>query len=355
MNQKIAYLRAKLNTMDMQGMIISNPINIQYLIGIKAEGILLLTRKENIYITDGRYIEEVNTILTIEDEIIVYDSKDITKYDYEYFFSLCNNVGFEEGHITYRNYKKILEKYQINNLMETEGIIEQQREIKAKDEIENIRMACKITDDCFEYIKKYIKIGMKEIEIADAIEKFFKNNGSEGLAFQTIVASGKNSSMPHAVPTNKEIQIGEPVTIDMGCKYKGYTSDMTRTIFMRHVPAEIKPIYQLVLDNQRFTLQTMKEACNIKNLYNMVENSFKFHNYSQIHALGHGVGLDNHELPFITYNSNKILKENMVVTSEPGIYLTGKFGVRIEDTVLINKNGCEVLTQSPKDIIIIDS
>lgn len=148
--------------------------------------------------------------------------------------------------------------------------------------------------------------------------------------------------------------IGDVITIDMGCKYNGYASDMTRTIFIRHAPAEIKTVYNLVLDNQRFTLQTMKETCNIKNLCNAVENSFQFHNYSLVHALGHGVGLQNHEWPYLTQNNNSSLRENMVVTSEPGIYIPGRFGVRIEDTVLITKNGCETLTKSGKDITIID-
>ena len=170
-------------------MIVTNPINIQYLTGIKAEGILLLTRKELIYITDSRYIEAVNTILTIDDEITVYDARSVSKYDYESFFSLCTNVGFEEAHVTYKNYKKILEMYKVNSLVETEGIVEKQREIKDEEEIANIKQACKITDDCFEYLKKYIKIGMKEIEIAEAIERYFKNNGADGLAFDTIVAS----------------------------------------------------------------------------------------------------------------------------------------------------------------------
>lgn len=189
MNHKIKYLRDKLNSQEIQGMIISNPISIYYLTGIKAEGTLLLTRKENIFITDARYIEAVNSTLTIDDEIITYDARNISKYDYEAFFHLCHTVGFEEGYVTYRNYKKILEYYKMNNLVETEGIIEQQRMIKEADEIEKIKMACRITDDCFTFLKNDIKIGMKEQEIAETIEKYFKSHGAEGTAFSTIVAS----------------------------------------------------------------------------------------------------------------------------------------------------------------------
>ena len=173
MNSKIKYLRSKLNSMNIQGMIITNPINVRYLTGINAEGTLLLTRKENIYITDSRYIEAVNTAITIDDEIIIYDSRNVSKYDYEGFFALCDDVGFEEGNVTYKKYKKMLENYKVN-LVETEEIIENMRIIKEEDEIEKIKKACLITDNCFIHLKDYIKVGMTEREIAalshDALE-----------------------------------------------------------------------------------------------------------------------------------------------------------------------------------------
>ena len=230
MNNKIQWLREKIIRMDMQGIIISNPINIRYLTNIEAEGILLITRKENIYITDSRYIEKVNTILTIEDDIIVYNVTDVSKDDFENFFMFCENVGFEENYVTYAKYKEYMHKYKINNLCETDNIIEKQRAIKDEEEIEKIKRACEITDNCFTYLQSYIKKGMTELQIAKEIENYFISNGASGLAFDTIVASGENSSMPHAVPTSRKIQSGDIITIDMGCKYEGYCSDMTRTI-----------------------------------------------------------------------------------------------------------------------------
>ena len=218
MNSKLKWLRDNINQKDMQGFIITNPVNIKYLTNIDAEGILLITRKENIFITDGRYIEHARQILTIDDEIIVMNFKDIALEDYENFFLFCENVGFEENYMTYADYKEYKQKYKINNFEETEYIIEKQRMIKDEEEINNIKEACRITDKCFDYLKSYIKIGMTEIEIAEEIEKFFKANDAESLAFDTIVASGSNSSMPHAVPTNRRIQKGDPITIDMGCK-----------------------------------------------------------------------------------------------------------------------------------------
>ena len=340
---------------DMQGMIISNPVNVRYLTGILAEGLLLITRKENIFLTDARYIEEVNSTLTIDDEIIVYEFKDFSKDEYENFFLFCENVGFEEEYVTYSKYKQYMHEFKINNLQETEKVIEKQRMIKDEEEIRKISKACEITDNCFEYLLDYIKVGQTEKEIAFAIEKYFKTHGAEDKAFETIVASGKNCSKPHAVPTDRKIDLGDPITIDFGCKYEGYCSDMTRTIFVGYVPEEIKPIYDLVLKNQIQTEEELKDGENIKLLSRMVENDFKLHGYDLVHALGHGVGLDIHEIPFVHSKNDSTLKEKMVITNEPGIYVPGKFGVRIEDTTLITKNGCINLTKSEKNYIVIET
>ena len=354
MNTKIRWLREKIKASDMQGMIVSNPTNIRYLTGIVAEGVLLITRKENIFLTDGRYIEDAQNVITIDDEITVYDYKDFSRDEYENFFMFCENVGFEENYVTYAKYKEYMHKYKINSLQETENLIETGRMIKDEEEIENISKACEITDNCFKHLLEYIKVGQTEKEVALEIEKYFRENGADGLAFDTIVASGKNSSKPHAVPTDKKIELGDPITIDFGCRYKGYCSDMTRTIFVGNIPEEIKKIYDLVLKNQLQTLDEYHEGASIKMLSKMVENDFKLNDYSFIHALGHGVGLDIHEAPFIHGKNDSVLKENMVITDEPGIYIPGKFGVRIEDTVLISKSGAICLTKSDKNYIVIE-
>ena len=355
MNNKIKWLRDKLNLLNMQGMIITNPNNIRYLTNINAEGILVLTRKENVYITDGRYIEAVNNTLTIDDNIIVQDIKNISKEDYENFFLFCENIGFEENDITYAKYKEYIYKFKINNFVETELIIEKQRMIKDEDEIENIKKACDITDKCFEYLCKFIKKGMTEKQIAKEIEEYFILNGAEGIAFDTIVASGPNSSMPHAVPTNRRIESGDVITIDMGCKYNGYCSDMTRTIFVDSIDEEKKKIYDLVLKNQKQILDEIKEGVSPKILTKMVEGDFKINDQMLIHSLGHGVGLEIHELPYLSIRNENPLKKNMVITDEPGIYIAGNFGVRIEDTILVTKAGCAPLTKSNKGYIVINN
>ena len=353
MNTKIKWLRDKINLLNMQGIIISDPINVRYLTNIQAEGVLLITRKENIYLTDGRYIEEVNHTLTIDDEISAYDVKDISPYDYENFFSFCENVGFEEYFVTYAKYKQYMRQYKINSLEETDHIIEKQRMVKDEEEIACIAKACEVTDQCFEHLREWIQIGMTEKQVAEEIETFFQANGADGLAFETIVASGANSSKPHAIPTDKPIEHGDPIVIDMGCKYHGYCSDMTRTVFAGTIPDHVKPVYDLVLKNQKLVQNDLVDGANLKFISKMVENDFRLNHYNLIHSIGHGVGLEVHELPYYSLKTDSIIKENMVLANEPGIYIPNRFGVRIEDNILITKSGNESLTKGDKNYIIV--
>lgn len=293
MNDKIRNLREKLKTLNLEGMIVSNPVSIKYLTNIEAEGTLLITRKENIYVTCPMYLENVKSTITINDEVIVANTRDLRKEDYENFFIFCENVGFEEGYVTYENYKNLKQLYKTNNLVETEGAIEKLREVKDKEEIENIKKACEITDKCFSHILKFIKLGMTEKEIALEIEMFFKKNGADGLAFDTIVAIGENSSNPHWKPGDREVRNTDPILIDMGCKVNGYSSDMSRTIFMGCILEKYKPAYDLILKNQLLAEKEMKEYASIKTITQMVESDFKLNNFSLIHALRTWSGFRN--------------------------------------------------------------
>ena len=189
MNEKIRHLREKLKALNLDGMIVSNPVSIKYLTNIEVDGLLLITRKENIFLTYTMYLEMVKSTLTINDEVIVADFRDIGKDEYENFFLFCENVGFEENFVTYKEYQFLKQKYRINNFAETEEIIEKLREVKDEEEIKNIKKACEITDACFEHLKSFIKIGKTEKEIAFEIEMFFRAHGADGLAFDTIVAT----------------------------------------------------------------------------------------------------------------------------------------------------------------------
>ena len=353
MNEKIRCLKEQLKQLNIEGMIVSNPVSIKYLTNIDVEGVLLITRRENVFLTYTMYIEDVNRTLTINDEVVVMDFREIILDEYEKFFLFCENVGFEEGYVTYDEYKNIKRKYKVNNLAETDGIIEKQRIIKDDDEINNIKRACEITDDCFSHLLTFIKQGITEREIAIEIEMYFKKRGIEELAFTPIVAVGENSAIPHWKPSDRAVKPGDPILIDMGCKYKGYASDMTRTIFMGCILEEIKAIYDLVLKNQMAVLEEVRENSNIKMISQRVIQDFRKHNFSLIHSLGHGVGLETHERPYINTKYDKLLKNNTVIAIEPGIYIPGKYGIRIEDTALVTKNGCILLTKSEKNYTVI--
>lgn len=188
MNYKIRALRERLKSLNLEGMIVSNPVNIRYLTNIESEGTLLITRKENIFLTYTMYLEDVNRTLTIDDEIIVADVRDVSAEEAENFFVFCENIGFEENYVTYEQYKRLKRRYRVNNMVETENIIEKQRMIKDEEEIEKIKKACEITDNCFKYLLEYIKEGMTEKQIALEIEVYFKTHGADDVSFDPIVA-----------------------------------------------------------------------------------------------------------------------------------------------------------------------
>ena len=351
MNVKLKWLRDRIRTQDLQGMIVSNPVNIKYLTGIDAEGILLITLKENIFVTDSRYVEAVNSNLTIEDEIVVYDQKNLSKDDEANIFMFCENVGFEEYYVTYHDYTKMLQKFRVN-LMETEKIVESQRVVKDEKEIQYIEKACEITDKCFEYLQDFIKIGMTEKEVASEIENYYRKN-ADGVSFDPIVATGHYSSMPHAIPGNRKIKNGDIILIDMGCKYKGYCSDMTRMLFVGYMEEEYEKPYEICLNNNKAAEDEIKDGRNIKQVALNSNNDLKQNGYMPLHSLGHGVGMDIHEEPIYNTNIDQAFKEGMVVTVEPGVYRPNQYGIRIEDTLLVKKEGVRVLTKSPKEPIII--
>lgn len=353
MNYKIKCLREKMKLLEIDGMIISNPINIEYITGVYAEGTLIINDNDNIFITDARYIEDVNSTITISDEINVRDQANIPENEYISFFANCPRVGIEENYISYSKYQNLVRIYRLKEAVETNNLIEKMRTIKDDNEIAKIRRACEITDNCFTHLLEYIKVGMTERQIAFEIEKYFIENGANGLAFDTIVASGENSSKPHAVPTNRKIQSGDNITIDFGAKYKGYCSDMTRTIFVGSVSDEVRNLYNFILEGQLRATNKIKDGVDGKSVARGVQIEYNARNFELIHALGHGVGLEVHELPYLSYRSSQILKENMVVTNEPGIYIPEKIGIRIEDTILVNKLESEVLTKSSKELIVI--
>lgn len=225
--------------------------------------------------------------------------------------------------------------------------------IKTKDEIEKLRKAAILGDKCFEHICQFIKVGMTEKQIAKEIDDFFVKNGASCNSFDTIVGAGKNSAQIHSIPTDYVIQNQDIILLDFGCVLDGYCSDMSRTIFVGEPTDKQKEIYKLVKDAHYNAVQKIKIQDTAKKADEYGRKNIQEAGYDYAHALGHGVGIEVHEKPLISYRSEEILEEDMVFTIEPGIYIENEFGVRIEDTGVLTPNGIELFSNSNREIIIL--
>ncbi len=243
---------------------------------------------------------------------------------------------------------EVLESNKISNA------IKELRAVKDQKEIESIKAAQSITDKAFSYILERIKIGKTEREIALELEFFARQNGSEGVAFDFIVVSGENSSLPHGVPTDRKLKAGDFITMDFGAKFNGYCSDMTRTVALSNVCEEQQKVYDTVLKAQKMALEKIKAGAVCKEI-DAIARDFINKDFCGAfgHGLGHSLGIDIHESPAFNTRDNTVLKSGMVLTVEPGIYLENKFGVRIEDTVIVTDTAYENITKSQKELIIL--
>lgn len=355
MQNRIAKLRKQFGSLNIDGMLVSSPHNRRYLTGFTGtNGHVLIGRKNNIFITDFRY-EESARKECIGFEIAVQGKSFLETLSELIKKEGINNLGFEENHVTYQQYKKYKEILPEINLVSVSNVVEKLRTIKDDQEISNIRKAAQIADEGFTYILGIIKPGAVELEIALELEMFMRKRGASSLSFETIVASGERSSMPHGAASNKVIKNGDVVTLDFGCVYKGYCSDMTRTIFVGKADEKIRKIYDIVLEAQLSSLAAIKPSVVCSRVDEIARGIIKNNGYEKNfgHGLGHSVGLEIHEEPRFSPSDKSVLEPGMVITVEPGIYVEGLGGVRIEDLIVITDNGYENLTSSSKDIIVI--
>lgn len=225
--------------------------------------------------------------------------------------------------------------------------------IKTKEEIEKLKKAAILADRCFEHICKCIRIGMTEIEVAKEIDDFFMKNGANGLSFETIVGAGKNSSLIHSTPSENKIKEKDIVLLDFGCVLDGYCSDTSRTIFVGEVSEKELEIYNLVKMAHDNAVEKAKIGMLAKDVDKLGRENINMAGYDYAHALGHGVGIEVHEQPTISYKSDIKLEENMVFTIEPGIYIEEEFGVRIEDTGVLTRDGFISFSKASRELIIL--
>ena len=347
---KIEKLRAIMQEKGLDGVYLTRPESRRYFAGFTGSaGYVVITKDRNIFITDFRYDQQA-AIECKGFEVIIHTASNK-------LFDIINGlklerVGFEDEYITFAQYQELKQKL-YSELLPLENAIYDLRLYKSEEEVENIAKAASIADMAFEHICKYVKKGMKESDVAIELEMFMKKQGASGLSFDSIVASGVRSSLPHGVASDKIIEEGDFLTLDFGCVYNGYCSDMTRTIFIGKASEKQKEIYSIVLEAQVKALEAIKPGMTGIEVDKIARDIIVNAGYGEYfgHGLGHGVGMEVHEAPRVSPAGENKLEAGMVITDEPGIYLPDFGGVRIEDLVLVTEDGYKVLSNSTKELL----
>ena len=355
---KINLLMRDMNT---DAALITSSVNRRYYTGFPSSaGVLVVTREQSVLVIDSRYYEAASkrakvSRVILQDKIYEQVADILSKNG-------AKTVSVEAGAVTlsiFSTWQEKLRSIDASIELVSDGsltdLIADHRVSKTEDELSCMREAQRIADKTFDYITGYIKPGMKERDIALEIEFFYRREGADGASFNSIVAGGANSSMPHAVPGHYEIQRGDMLTLDFGCVIGGYCSDMTRTVAIGQPGGKQVEVYNIVLKAQRAALDAIRAGVICEDIDKIARDIIDSTQYKGLfgHSLGHSIGLEIHEPPRFMKDVTKILPENGVMSVEPGIYIPGEFGVRIEDVVRATKDGCENLAKSPKELIII--
>jgi Xaa-Pro aminopeptidase len=353
-NKRVLKLRRLFDDNKIDAIFITQAENRRYLSGFDGTaGYLFITPKKAILATDFRYTEQA-ALEAPDFEILRIGGNMADWLPGLVSDSGVNSLGFESADVTYsfhRQLQNTLKKKDVTaKLIPVSGMVESLRAVKDAGEIELIIKASAITDAAFEQVAATIKAGMTEKQVAWALEKIMRENGSQALPFEIIVGSGPNASLPHAKPSDRAIRDGEPVVIDMGAKVGGYASDLSRTVCAGQPDAQFKKIYNIVLEAQMTAMSKIKEGMTGHEADNIAREIIRQAGYGEAfgHSLGHGVGLAEHESPRLGPGSKDILSDSMVFTIEPGIYITGWGGVRIEDTVVLEKGKVKPITKALK-------
>ncbi len=350
----ICKLRAKMAEISADGFLISKPENWRYVSGFTGDsGVLLITRKDSFLFTDSRYTEQAQseapdftvTKTVLEEDVLKNTVKNLG----------LKRLAFEKHYITYAGWERLKEKFEDQELVGVMGWVEDLRMIKNEEEVEYISKAQQIAEKAFKLLMPRIKAGVSEMELALELEFEMRRMGSEGVAFPFIVVSGTRSSLPHGQPTEKKLEPGDFVTFDFGARFKGYCSDMTRTVVVGPLDDKHKEIYDTVLTAQLAALDAIGPGVPAKEVDLAGRKVIEEAGYGEYfgHGIGHGVGLNVHERPSVGRTSEDILEPGVVITVEPGIYIEGFGGVRIEDMVLVTEEGKRNLTACEKELIVV--
>ena len=351
---RVENVKTKMAAQDLPALLITDMKNIYYLTGFSGTaGCILLTKERNIFMTDSRYSEMAKALISGFEIIETRDP--IGQLPALLEFEQIKRLGFEEN-VEYSFFNQLATRLPEVTLFASQNFLMELRQFKNEDEINKMKKACAISDAAFMEALKFIEPGCTEIEIANFLDFKMREMGASGISFDTIIASGHRSSLPHGVASHKTIEFGDTVTMDFGCYYDHYASDMTRTIFVGEADPKVAEIYHVVQKANQALIEKAKAGLSYADFDRIPRQVIEEAGYGKYftHGIGHGVGLDIHEIPYFNQKmTDQFLEENMIVTDEPGIYIPEFSGVRIEDDLLITKNGCEVLTNAPKTLIVI--
>lgn len=348
---RIAALQAKLGK-ELQGIIVTNLRNIRYLCGFSGScGTLLVTRKNAYFFTDFRYQQQSAKEVGDAAEITVFKNNLIESLFKQVKKSKLKNLAVEKS-ISVNLYMLFNEEFG-GDLLPVAGMVEDLRRCKSDDEIKSLKKAFAIADNAFAELVKVIKPGMTESQIAAHLEFFMKSNGSSEPSFSTIIASGPNSACPHASPGSRKLKKGEMLKIDFGAVYDGYHSDMTRTVFMGKATDKFKKVYDVVLSAQKEAIKALKVGAVCKEVDAVARKIIADAGYGEFfgHGLGHSLGLDVHEAPSLSSKCEDKIAAGVTFTVEPGIYLPGWGGIRIEDVFLVKEKGLFKFTNTPNSLL----
>lgn len=337
----------------LDAFLVTHKENIAYLSGFYGSMGALLLSQNPILFVDGRYYTQAKEEAHNCEVILARNSfwEVVTNYLMEI---KVKRLGFEEGNISYRTYRALRKKLKGVSLVPCSDVVERERMLKKAWEIERIEKALKLSEEALFHSLTTIKEGMSEKDLALELEFFLKKKGGE-LAFESIIAFGERSALPHAKPTNRKLKKGDIILIDMGAKMEGYCSDITRVFFFGQPKEELLRIYKAVLRAQERAIEEIKEGKRGGAIDEVAREELKEQGLAEFftHSLGHGVGREIHELPRLAPGNKDKLPSSAVVTIEPGVYIEGLGGVRIEDMVLIGKNISRNLTNFPKELTIL--
>ncbi|TWT09383.1 aminopeptidase P family protein [Planomicrobium sp. CPCC 101079] len=351
---KLQKLRTEMEKQQLEALLVTSRYNLRYVTNFTGSaGLALVTKDKAWFITDFRYTEQATAQAT-EFEVVQAKTnllEEVAELAKEYG---VGTISFEQEYMTYATFVQYQEKLDAQ-LKPVSGLIEKIRMIKTPDEVEILKQAAKIADAAYEHICGFIRAGRTELEVSNELEFFMRQQGATSSSFDIIVASGLRSALPHGVATGKVIEQGELVTLDFGALYNGYISDITRTVAVGEPSEQLKEIYQIVLDSQVLGVEKIGPGMTGIEADAIARDYIKSKGYGEAfgHSTGHGIGLEVHEAPGLSSKSETVLEPGMAVTVEPGIYLPGIGGVRIEDDILITESGNERLTNSTKELRIL--